>query len=240
MLGSFGLIIYHENFVTKIEPIRTTSNNEVDVYLRLFNKDKINDWMIKNNIKYLGVPILIETNVIETYNYITTYNYGLSLDKLLDNYSFEDYKNIFNTVLDVLKYLHSNKIIHNDIKPQNITVPNENRPHEIILLDYGLSSKNNTYFDTFIGTRLFCSINAHRCTTLNYRDDIESLAFNLLYWTTKKLLWQKKEPNKVIEYKIKFKKNYAMYLKNCELMKVFFYVFSLNKYDHINYDRLKF
>src|SRR5690606_6852083 len=153
-----------------------------------------------------------------------------------------DFINIYISLLNSLDYLQYNGIIHNDIKPTNIMIPNKNNLSNVILLDYGLSSKNNTYFDKFIGTVLYCSINAHRQTTLNYKDDIESLCFNLLYWITKRLPWKGKK-EKILYYKIKFKNNYSLYIKKMisslnlnnsiqvinYLNKMFSYMFSLNK-----------
>ena len=47
---------------------------------------------------------------------------------------------ITERVINVLRFLHSERVVHGDVKPQNIIIQPEN--HRIILVDYGLAAVN--------------------------------------------------------------------------------------------------
>lgn len=69
---------------------------------------------------------------------VMTYDYGLTLDKLLNSKSLlvsEDFfLTLFNSLLAGLGHIHSQQFIHLDIKPSNILV----RPgNDALLLDFG-------------------------------------------------------------------------------------------------------
>ncbi|MBF0555263.1 MAG: protein kinase [Nitrospirae bacterium] len=69
---------------------------------------------------------------------VMDYYDGISLDEYLTqqggNISEDDALSIMLPILDGLKIVHENKVLHRDIKPQNIFVTNEGTP---ILLDFG-------------------------------------------------------------------------------------------------------
>jgi serine/threonine protein kinase len=69
---------------------------------------------------------------------VMTYDYGVTLDKLLKNkmlsVSEDFFLTLFNSLLAGVGYIHSENFIHLDIKPSNILV----RPgHDALLLDFG-------------------------------------------------------------------------------------------------------
>lgn len=67
-------------------------------------------------------------------------------------------KTIARQVLRALQYLHSRRITHRDIKPDNILVASLD-PVRVKLSDFGLSKvvQEETFMKTFCGTLLYCA-----------------------------------------------------------------------------------
>jgi len=94
--------------------------------------------------------------------------------------------------------------VHRDIKPQNIILgppgaPTAKKRNKVYLIDFGLSKeyidekKNHVgyqYYSSIVGTALFASLNAHYGSELTRRDDLESLAYSLIYLYIGDLPWK--------------------------------------------------
>lgn len=244
--GGFGKVYIYKDFVKKMEIIQRTSLNERNIYNNIITEKNILFWENKKNIS-LGLPRIIDISetVVENIDIqcITMPNYGISLKEYLKIKKIDDLKiqNIYLNLLNSLEFLHSNKIIHNDLKLSNIII-DINNDNNITLIDFGLSSFNNEYFENFIGNTLFSSINSHKSVSLTYVDDIQSLAFIILYLYNKKLPWsyliKKNDKLHIYNSKVKFKNNYNIYfsyIKNFWVKYLFDYIFSLYKYNQIDY-----
>src|ERR1700728_2184206 len=93
-------------------------------------------------------------------------------------------------------------IIHRDLKPDNILIGLDSHKQTIHIIDFGLAKLYRDpqthihipHRDSFpmIGTTRFASINAHLGIELSRRDDIESLAYILIYFMHGSLPWQGK------------------------------------------------
>lgn len=59
---------------------------------------------------------------------------------------------LIQNILVALSDVHKIKIIHRDIKPQNIIVNNNNTMHPYKLTDFGVSTNKKSKLVTFIGT----------------------------------------------------------------------------------------
>ena len=116
-------------------------------------------------------------------------------------------------IINIIQRLHNKFIIHRDIKPDNLLISNINdksltlsssalddemKPN-IYIIDLGFSKKfiNNdeTHISMkpihkLIGTPNFASINSHKLCELSRRDDLESIAYSLIYLYYGKLPWQ--------------------------------------------------
>lgn len=100
-----------------------------------------------------------------------------------------------------LKFLHERGFLHCDIKPDNFVygVPDGNDAFTLHLIDFGLSQKyrdEETGAHTpecsgerFLGTMRFASRHVHMGITYSRRDDLESLAYMLIYIATETLPW---------------------------------------------------
>eukprot|EP00877_Chromochloris_zofingiensis_P013793 jgi/Chrzof1/8668/Cz03g19130.t1 len=105
--------------------------------------------------------------------------------------------------LSILKDLHAKGYVHGDVKPENFLLGTAGSVNEkrLYLVDLGLATrwKDNvcgTHVeydqrpDVFRGTVRYASVHAHLGRTASRRDDLESLAYTLLFLLKGRLPWQ--------------------------------------------------
>lgn len=152
-----------------------------DKYLLILEKLNGHDLFNIINIKYLPDPIF-EINYSNTCNILIINKLKRKFDeymgyteKILSNKSHQKIKKIIKQLLDAVKYLHKNNIIHNDIKPENIRLLNNGN---IKLYDYTLSHKINYKEKKISGTSNFIAPEKY----LNYDN-------NITYYNEKVDIW---------------------------------------------------
>ncbi|CAD8128098.1 unnamed protein product [Paramecium sonneborni] len=101
-------------------------------------------------------------------------------------------------MLGRIETLHSMRLIHRDIKPDNFVLGLGQQQNILHLIDFGLSkfylnSKGHHIKQLkkkgLIGTARYASINAHNEQEQSRRDDLESIAYILIYLATGTLPW---------------------------------------------------
>jgi len=105
--------------------------------------------------------------------------------------------------LNILKSLHEVGWVHGDVKPENFLLGQAGTLHErkLYLVDFGLASNireglAQTHVeydqkpDLFRGTVRYASVHAHLGRTSSRRDDLESLAYTLVFLLKGRLPWQ--------------------------------------------------
>ncbi|CAD8202774.1 unnamed protein product [Paramecium pentaurelia] len=101
-------------------------------------------------------------------------------------------------MLSRIETLHSMRLIHRDIKPDNFVLGFGQQQNIVHLIDFGLSkfylnSKGEHIKQVrkkgLIGTARYASINAHNEFEQSRRDDLESIAYILVYLATGTLPW---------------------------------------------------
>lgn len=106
--------------------------------------------------------------------------------------------------LNILENFHSKgRYVHGDIKPENFLLGPPGMPNDkkLYLVDLGLATRwrdavCNTHVDydqrpdVFRGTVRYASVHAHLGRTGSRRDDLESLAYTLLFLLKGRLPWQ--------------------------------------------------
>lgn len=99
-----------------------------------------------------------------------------------------------------LQFIHSRNFIHRDLKPSNIVMGLGKHTNFAYIIDFGLSKefwdprtrRHIPYNNTFglIGSATFSSIHSHLGMEHGRWDDLESLAYILIYFLCSSLPWQ--------------------------------------------------
>ena len=189
------------------------------------------------------------------------------------NQEMKNRKNKFNKktfislglqMISRIEFLHSYGFIHCDIKPDNFVLGLKQEKNmkdidknnfTLYLIDYGLAEpymnlktkvhKKPKENQGHKGTIDFCSINSHMGLSLSRRDDLESLAYCLIYlylgklpWTSSRSIGKSKE--NILNAKIEFS-SICKQLKNIDknLVKILDYVSKLQFEEKPNYQHIK-
>ncbi|KAK9128442.1 hypothetical protein Syun_017239 [Stephania yunnanensis] len=105
--------------------------------------------------------------------------------------------------ISILEKLHLKGFVHGDVKPENFLLGRQGSVDEkkLFLIDLGLASRWNDISsgehvaydqrpDIFRGTVRYASAHAHLGRTGSRRDDLESLAYTLIFLIKGRLPWQ--------------------------------------------------
>jgi serine/threonine protein kinase len=108
--------------------------------------------------------------------------------------------NIAIQCIDRLQALHDKGILHKDVKAENFMIGRSGNRHQIYLIDFGLCSSYYIGGTTnhiemredrpLMGTVRYASMNGHRGLEMSRRDDMEALAYVLIYLSVGSLPWQ--------------------------------------------------
>ncbi len=151
-----------------------------------------------------GIPVMHWFGIAGEYNAMVMDLLGQNLEDLYNycakNFSLKTILMITIQMIERLKHVHDNHYIHRDIKPENFLIGKDTTAKTIYLLDFGLAKRYRDEYThihiplkenrNLTGTARYASCNAHNGLEQSRRDDMESVAYVILYFFRKKLPWQ--------------------------------------------------
>lgn len=151
-----------------------------------------------------GIPVMHWFGIAGEYNAMVMDLLGQNLEDLYNycakNFSLKTILMITIQMIERLKHVHDNHYVHRDIKPENFLIGKDTTAKTIYLLDFGLAKRYRDEYThihiplkenrNLTGTARYASCNAHNGLEQSRRDDMESIAYVILYFFRKKLPWQ--------------------------------------------------
>jgi serine/threonine protein kinase len=198
--GSFGSVwrVVHKRtgaeYAVKIEERneRSRLKNEYKIYKNLWN----------SRITH-GIPMIKDFFESKKNVYLIMQLLGKSLEDLLKESSSFDLATVLKLgidITDLLERVHDSGYLHRDIKPNNFLIGDTKTDYdELYIMDFGLSKRyiqdNGSHIPmnegrSLVGTARYASINVHKGLEPSRRDDLESVAYILIYFLKKRLPWQ--------------------------------------------------
>lgn len=230
-----NILTFNNILYDSIEYLNKGTYNKIYLVKYQNNQFIIKYQDIQNNKNLLYYEYILLSNIFNNHNNIVKLdfnnrkNYFYEKDKyavLLQEYLMDtldlrkiNYTFLINDILDIsiqlikaIKYIHSNKYLYIDLKPQNIMFIDKNNMN-IKLVDFNLCDKYINIYSEFYpniklnnrkGNDLFSSRNINKGFRGQRSDDIESILYIMLYLLDDSLfkeLYNQKNINNIISIK---------------------------------------
>lgn len=151
---------------------------------------------------YDGFPELKWFGLDERNYYMVMNLLGESLLKVKEYFGQLDMKEtllIGIQMIERIRTLHQNLLVHRDIKPDNFVFGIENKKTKLYLIDFGFTRRytndNGIHIPmrtdcSLLGTPNFVSLNVHKGYEASRRDDLESAILIMIYLHMGELSWE--------------------------------------------------
>jgi len=181
--GAFG-IVYKGFHIKTNEPVAIKI--EVGDKKILKNEVKILNHLYSNGLR--KIPSVYWFGEYNNYPCLVMPLYQCSLYDYMrtKTISAEKMNNIMYKIIEIIELIHSNFVVHRDIKPHNFMINNG----DIFLIDFGLSTfylndsgqhYKNDLHHSIVGTSKFASYYIHVGNQYSRRDDLISLGYMYLF-----------------------------------------------------------
>ena len=191
--GSFGRVYLAYDMKNNCEVAIKTESKE-NRYPMLTLEASFLKKLSPCNGKYNGIPYMVEFFQTQHHHMLAMQNLGPSIDNIFrkhnKHFGLRSLCSLAIQMINVIEYIHSCGIIHRDLKPENFLVGVGKQECMLYLIDFGLSKcfmdDNNKHIPyrtkcSFKGTPRYCSTNNHNGIEQSRRDDLESIAYILIY-----------------------------------------------------------
>lgn len=170
-----------------VKALKNTDKTQIVVYRHKATQKKVVKRVISNNGEvYFLLSRLYHQNISNVLEVVNTQTGIMVLEEFVDGmtvgeylqdslYSEKGVKAVASSLCDALDFLHSNKIIHKDIKPENVMIDNSGN---VRLIDFDASRLYKPYKseDTVIlGTTGYAAPEQYGVNQTDQRTDIYSL-----------------------------------------------------------------
>ena len=193
--GSFGSVFKAENIRTK-ENVAIKFEIKMDNIKSLKNEAKIYQYLGKIN----GFPQIKMFGTMDKLNYLVIDLLGKSLSNTIFYFNKLSLKTtllIGIQIINRIKVLHENQLLHRDVKPSNFLFGLEKDINKLYLVDFGFSKRyiyNGNHIQEreltkIVGSPNFVSLNIHNHIEPSRRDDLESCIYIMLTMLFGKLVW---------------------------------------------------
>ncbi|KAL7710658.1 casein kinase I [Lotmaria passim] len=150
------------------------------------------------------MPIIYGFSAEGDYNVMVMELMGCSLEDLHgqcgNRFSLKTTLMLADQMLKLIELVHCRSVLHRDMKPDNFIMGRGRKTHHVHIIDFGLAKK---YRDprthvhipykegkSLTGTARYCSVNTHLGIEQSRRDDVEGIAYLLIYFIKGTLPWQ--------------------------------------------------
>ena len=133
----------------------------------------------------------------------------------------EPTKIVIKQIADALQFMHSNKLSHGDIKPDNVLLFNR-LTWTVKLTDFGLTCKFNTQVRKFSSNNVFtppevCKLIRNECYEVSDSGDVWQVGITMYHLLTGSLPWTEADSNSDLSYNafLKWRQYTRSQLPNC-------------------------
>ena len=178
--------------------------NERKVYLKLQNDKSIFEEDSEEQPQKC-IPSFYSLNYANDQYIMIMELLGPSLSKLFKmcngKFSLKTVLMLADQMLNVIEFIHSRGIVHRDLQPNNFVMGLSEHSKNVFLIDFGCAKKymkgksHIEFLDSqeLVGNLRFCSIRNLVGIRQTRRDDLQSLAYILIFFLKGSLPWQKLE-----------------------------------------------